>query len=268
MAQDEFEVSDWINRLGDELNTLAQSVTGEFRDLANQAIGTVFLPKLNSDTTNAIELLRTHRIIEHELIGAGRDTGFMMVKPTGGSWVELDDLVKSLVRSTVIKGDGYNVAKALHKYLTLGDKKRLPGYELIFFRGLKVENRVEIGEGAFITSYDEIVKLGLVKLRDNPPLGYSVSEYRDKDVLVFVRKLTWGPGIEKQHPGPVFLSFDKYTNIEVKYLYEEDIGVVFGFLSIVTRQGLEYLSTQYRGDKFMENIDPILWSLMMRQLME
>ena len=29
MAQNELEVSDWINRLADELNNLAQSVTGE-----------------------------------------------------------------------------------------------------------------------------------------------------------------------------------------------------------------------------------------------
>ena len=252
MAQDEFDVSDWINRLADELNILAQSATGEYRDLANQDIDEIFLLKFNLDTTNAIELLQTHPIIKRELTGTEKDTAIMIVRPDGSHRVEWNRLVNSLVRNTVKEGDGHNAAKTLHKYLTLGDKKRLPGYELIFFRGLKFEDRVDIGEGAFIISYEDIVKRGLVKVREDVPLGHDNLDYRDQDVSVFVRELTWGPGIEQQRPLFPF-NIDKYS-VEFKYIYEEDIGIVFDFLSIVTHQELELLSIQYRGAKFMEVI--------------
>lgn len=270
MAQNEFEVSDWINRLAEELNILAQSVTAsrinmptltseQYRELANQAIHNIeakmlfegYYPQLNSDATNAMELLRTHPIIQRELADSSDNAAIMVVTPRGRSRTDWNRLVHRLVRSA-IKGDGHRAANKLHKYLTLSDKKRLPGYEITLFRGLKVEGRIKIGRGAFIASYDDIVKLGLLKAGENVPWN-DHPDYRNKDVSALVRHLKWGPGITRPLSGS-----DIGPTPEVTFPYldnRENLGIIFDFLSIVTRQELEILSVQFRGAKFMEDID-------------
>ena len=270
MAQNEFEVSDWVNRLAGELNILTQSVTAsrinmptltneQYRNLANQAahgaevkiLFEEYIPELNSDITNAIELLRTHPIVQRELAGSNDDSAIMMITPRGSSRADWNRLVRRLVRSA-IKGDGHRAANKLHKYLTLSDEKRLPGYEITLFRGLKVEGRIKIGRGAFIASYDDIVKCGLLKAGENVPWD-DHPDYRNKDVSALVRHLKWGPGITPPLSGSNIGPTPKVT---FPYLdNRENLGIIFDFLSIVTRQELEILSVQFRGAKFMEDID-------------
>ena len=275
MTHYNFEGSEWVERLGQALEVLAETVTAtrincpeltndQYRSLAEfakqdeqaQNIFENYFPKLNSDPTEVIELLRAHPILHRDLGGEGAKAAVMMVMPQKGFRVELDRLAWFLARSTIKRG-GQSAANILHKYLTLSDEKLLPGYEITLFRGLELDKRVEIGKGAFITSYDEVVRLGWIKEPKEEPPFADTHDFRKEGALAFVREITWGPGITPPMTGSASLRDIKHRP-EVRFsclAHEESLGIVFDFLSIVTRHRVDILSVQICAAKFMKEID-------------
>jgi len=273
MTENEFEASEWISRLGEALEKLANSVTAshigwatltneQYRELARTAIHGFeasfffdeYLPNLNSDPADVIELLRNHPVVQRTLAGSNDQAAIMMVIPTGSFRVEWKRLAKYLAKST-IKHSGEYAAQILDKYLTLSEDKRLPGYEITLFRGLEVNERIELGEGVFISSYDEIVELGLIREpRGRGPWNDHLPDYSAMGAVAIVRPIEWGPGII-----PPKTSKDIFSPLEINFSYldkQEDIEVCLDLLSITTRHGLDVLSIRSRGEKFMEDLDP------------
>ena len=273
MTENEFEASEWISRLGEALEKLADSVTAshigwttltneQYRELARTAIHGFeasfffdeYLPNLNSDTTDVIELFRSHPIVQRMLAGSNDQTAIMMVTPKQGSRVEWKRLATYLAKST-IKHNGEHAAQILDRYLILSDEKRLPGYEMTLFCGLEVNKQIEFGGGMFIASYDEIVELGLIREpRERGPWNDHLPDYSAMKATALVRPIEWGPGIT-----PPKTSKDIFSPPEINFSYldkQEDIVVCLDLLSIMTRHGLNVLSITFRGAKFMEDLDP------------
>lgn len=273
MTSDKFDASGWVDRLAEKLDTLAHSITAhrinqptltndQYRALAEAAIHDAeahilfeeYLPKLNSDPSAAILVLRTHPIIQRALDASTDDTAIMMNTPNKGFRVELERLVLYLIKSSV-KGGGHNAANTLQKYLELSDKNLLPGHEITLFRGLLVNQHLDIGKGIFIAPYSEVVELGLLRERKTVPWE-NAPDYRKMGVAALVRDLTWGPGITSAMTSSTPFSAH-IPDVVFPYLdNRENLEVILDFLSIVTRSELGILSVQYCGAKFMEDIDP------------
>ena len=268
------ETSDWVNRLAEALDDLVESITAErnnlptltnseYRGLARQAnqnanshlLFEEYLPKLDSDSVAAIGILQQHPVVRREAtVSAGKPAVMMFIPPGGASRVELDRLALYLTKTAVRKGGRY-VARILDEYLTLSEANALPAQEITLFRGLQVDRRVEIGEGAFIAPYADLVDQGLLRERkevpwENPP------DYQAMGVAAVVRSLTWGPGIRPP------MTFKTPTGEGIPDMSfpclgdRESLGVIFDSLSILTRCELDVLSVQYRCADFMEEMEP------------
>ena len=204
------EVSGWVERLAAALDVLAQSMTAsrinapnltymQYRALAeaaakdavSQALFESYLPSLNSNPADVIQILRAHPTIKRALAGSN-DDAIMILTPSSAFRVEFEMLARYLVKAT-IKIDGHYAASMLNEYLTRSDENNLPGQEVTLFRGLEVEQSFEIGEGEFIAPYQELVNLGL-QMRPDDPRWENYPDYRSMGVAGLVRNLTWGPG--------------------------------------------------------------------------
>ena len=272
---------DWVDRLAEELDLVAKSTTGEptialqsvdppFPRLSSQSYNALaekatsdhksrvifdaYLPKPNSDLDETIAILRSHPTIGQELHSSGGEEAIMMVTPNGGFRVDMPRLVWHLTWNAIKLRDATVPAAALAKYLSLSDKNLLPGYEITLFLGIDVGQRFDIGEGAFIAPYGEIVDLGLLKEEENLPWGDFV-DFRELRAAALVRKSAWGPGIR-----PPFTSRTPAEEMvpDVKFTYLnnlKDSSIVIDLLTILTRCQLNIVSIRYRCAEFMENID-------------
>ena len=271
---DAFEDSQWIDSLAQALDILAGSIaavrinlpkltTSEYRSLARQAnrnanadlLFEEYLPKLDSVPSAAINVLLGHPVIGREAEVSGGKPAFMMLMPPGGaSRVELERLALYLTKTALRKGGRY-AARILGEYLTLSEAKALPAREITLFRGLQVDGCLEIGAGAFIAPYSELVDQGLLRERREVPYE-DPPDYRQMEVAALVRDLTWGPGIK-----PPMTSRtpprEGVPDMSFPYLGDrEGIGVIIDFLSILTRRELDILSVQYRGPTSWRRLNP------------
>ena len=286
VSADASEDFHWIDRLAQALDVLADSITAVrinlptltnsgYRSLARQAnrnasarlLFEEYLPKLDSDPSAAIDVFLGHPVIRREAKASGGEPAFMMLMPPGSaSRVELDRLARYLTKTALRKGGRY-AARILDEYLTLSEEKALPAQEITLFRGLQVDKCFEIGEGAFVAPYAELVDQGLLRERKDVPYE-DPPDYRRMEVAAIVRDLTWGPGIKppmtsRTPPGEIVpdMAFPCLGD-------QEGIRVIFDFLSILTRRELDILSVQYRGADFMEEIEPNFKSGMTTALVE
>ena len=188
VSEGAFEESHWIDRLTQALEVLADSITAvrinlptlnhsEYRSLARQAnrnanahfLFEEYIPKLDSDPSAAIDVLLGHPVIRREAEVSGDKPALMVLMPPGAaSRVELDRLVLYLTKTALRKGGRY-AARILGEYLTLSEAKALPAQEITLFRGLEVDKCFEIGEGAFIAPYADLVDQGLLRERKEVP---------------------------------------------------------------------------------------------------
>lgn len=274
VVEDTSETSDWVNRLAKVLDNLVESITAvrinlptltnsEYRALGRQAnrnanahlLFEEYLPKLGSEPTDAIGVLQEHPVMRREVEVSGGKPAVMMLMPPGdASRVELDRLTLYLTKTAVRKG-GHYAAGILERYLQLSEANALPGCEIALFRGLGVDRRFEIGQGVFIAPYAEIVDQGLLRERKEVPYE-SPPDYRKMGVAAAVRDLTWGPGIKPPMTSKTPIG-ESIPDVSFPCLGDrEDLGVIFDFLSVLTRCELDILSVQYRGADFMEEIEP------------
>ena len=268
------EPSHWINHLAQALDDLAGSATAvriyqptltnsQYRSLALDADRDVnasilfeeYYPKLGSDPSAAIEIIQKHPIVRRVSAVSAEESAVMMLMPPSAAFhVELDRLVLYMTKSAVRNG-GHYAARVLDDYLTLSEAKALPAREITLFRGLQVDRRFEIAEGAFIAPYAELVDQGLLKERkkvpsENPP------DYRQMGVAAVVRDLTWGPGINPPMTSGTPTREDFPSLLFPCLGNQEGLGIIMDFLSFLTQSELDILSTQYRCADFMEQIDP------------
>ena len=273
MVQDEFNTREWVDSLAMDLEILSESLTAfrygnsglsnsDYRSLAKEAfknhtastIFESFVPQLNSDATKVIEQLLCHPEVKKTLAKSADQGAIMLIQPYAASRAEWDRVALYLAKST-LKNGGKTTANYLREYLSLSAQNKLPGHDITLFRGLKVNDRIEIGGGAFIAPYEEIVEVGLIEEPVNRGLeSDGCPDYGKMDAAALVMDFEWGPGI-----WPPMAGLDSGPNREFTYAYLErplDTWIVFDLLAIASCHVIQVLSRGARGAIFMENLDP------------
>lgn len=145
-------------------------------------------------------------LYEHPVLAAARATGsgegFAVGTLASGSRIEAGPVVAHLAKLSVRMGGEY-VATRLHRFLAAGAATRLHGHEIIVLYGLKVDEPVRLGRGAYLADYEAVRRrFGL----DEDPEPWLARAGREPDAhpgrlaressrSVLVRAFNWGPGV-------------------------------------------------------------------------
>ena len=187
MSQSEFDKRDWATRLGKTLEQVAAgSCPGgfpfrtehlpnpgpislyeeeehrQFRQLAARAKHDRHASELfekshlrfDSVPPEVTSILREHPLLERCWSRLGSRDGFHLQVFLSGSQVGLKSLVGNLAKSSVKLG-GERVATMLHRFLVAGAHTRLHAHEITVLHGLIVDERIDLGSGAYLASYEE-----------------------------------------------------------------------------------------------------------------
>ena len=111
---------------------------------------------LDSLPDGVLDLLLEHPVIEHAWSGGSRE-GFDFVQVLGGGHADVKSLIAILARLSVKVG-GERAATMLHRFLVAGEGLRLHAHEITVLHGLKLEDPVPLGQGAYLASYDAVRK--------------------------------------------------------------------------------------------------------------
>ena len=270
MTQHENVTANWIENLAGALEALAPAADPRYYPALGISI-VDFLP--NTDLTAALEILRGHPILQSALGGtSANQDAFMAVVPNGALRIELRQLVGSLVY-LAIKSDGKNAAETMHRFLDDGKNNQLQGYEITIFDGLKLDRRVDVGEGAFIAPFnlmdadfrlldehryvwleDLLRTLSWESLPD--PMLHEILHYRDikkrreeqgGSSAALVKRLTWGPAV-------VPANYDGEIVNQPKYAFPVDQSTILSLLTITMRMPMLARSTFESVEKWMEDI--------------
>ena len=207
----------------------------------------LFVIKLNRDVTEMVELLSRHPAIEPNATGASEELATFVEMPSKGFRLELRDLARHLTRSAIMRGCRAAVTH-LERFLTLSAEGSVPGYEITVFRGLSMEDEVEVAAGIEIVSYKRAAERGLV--RNEPPgPANDMPDYAGMNALVLAREMTWGPCLvppkTSRNMGsnvvPTFTWFDRHQS-----------GVLFDLLTIVTSHRIQVLSVLTCAPEFVD----------------
>ena len=242
MSLHELNTADWVERLANALEVLAPTVRPQASDAHFVWFGR------DSDLTDALSLLRAHPVLYAGLTGSGTSEGIRIVIPRGWGHVDLTTLVSSLVKLT-IKTDGRSAASTLHRFLDLGERRKLKGHEITAFYGLKLKERLDLDDGAFLAPYDDIkADYGLPD--DAEEAMPKSLPLRGEGITAFVRELTWGPALAPPTKN------NESAFLKVKYRFPGDHEIVLNLLSAAIRRPLAARAKFIRVVKWMEDINP------------
>ena len=204
-------------------------------------------PKLNGDPSELIDLLCRHPELNRNTRGAGNDLATFVVRPSGGSRLQLSILARHLAKSALLRGCAEAVDH-LETFLSLSAEGRVPGYEIWIFRGLTLSGEIEIAPGLEIIDYQRAAERGLVK-SEHPDLVDTTSDYAGMSALVLVREMTWGPCLV-----PPRTSKDELPNVipEFRWAPGCSTGIVFDLLSVCTSHEIQILFISHCAPEFVD----------------
>lgn len=201
----------------------------------------------NPDLTGILSVLREHPIAHTVLESAGGGEGIRIGVPRGSSLLELKTLAINLVKLT-IKTDGRNAAHTLDRFLYLGKQRELQGYEVTLFYGLSLNERVDIGNGAFIAPYENVEQACKLPKRITEMMARSSLPRKGESVTALVREFKWGTFDSTPEE-----SQDLDWNID--YLFPCDLEVILNLLSVAIRSPLAARVYYMGADQWLEEID-------------
>ena len=258
--------AEWSRAVESALGPLAETATAhrtglppltneQYRTLGDQAevnadaraLFDQYLTKLHADPTELVDLLSRHPAIKSNVGGAGKDVATFVEMPSKGFRMELGDMARHLTRSAVKRGCRDAVAH-LERFLTLSKEDRVPGYEIVVFRGPTMPGEVEIAPGLEIVSYECAAEKGLVNNEAPGPIN-DILDYSGMGALVLAREMTWSPCLV-----PPKTSKDTSTNPVPAYrwLPRRGSGIIFDLLSIVTSHRVQVLSVLHCAPEFVD----------------
>ena len=156
---------------------------------------------LDSVPVGVLDLLLEHPVIEHAWSGGSRE-GFHFVQLLGHGHSDVEFLIANLAKLAV-KAGGRRAATMLHRFLVAGEGVRLHAHEITVLHGLKLDEPVPLGRGAYLASYNAVRKhFGLPEdpeawLRRSDE-GLDLHPGRlahTSSRAVLVREVNWGPAI-------------------------------------------------------------------------
>ncbi|MCY3735528.1 MAG: HEPN domain-containing protein [Gemmatimonadaceae bacterium] len=147
------------------------------------------------------DLLLEHPVIEHVWSRGSRE-GFRLVRLLGSGHADVRSLIANLAKLSVKVG-GKRAATMLHRFLVAGEGVRLHAHEIMMLHGLKLDEPVPLGRGAYLASYDAVRKR--FGLEEDPELWLRRSDEgldshpgrlaRTSSRAVLVRHVRWGPAV-------------------------------------------------------------------------
>ena len=178
---------------------------------------------LESLPDGVLNLLLEHPVIEHAWSGGSRDA-FDFVKVLGGGHADVKFLIANLAKLSV-KISGKRAATMLHRFLVAGEGVRLHAHEITVLHGLKLEEPVPLGRGAYLASYDAVRKrFGLPEdpeswlRRSDEGLDLHPGRLAHaSSCAVLVRHVSWGPAIE-----PCHCSTGSERSLKLRYRFPDD----------------------------------------------
>ena len=275
-----FDADGWIARLGASLEALAPTATysvsleagyvshlsyDEFRAIQGEAgrdpaILDAVAPgyaSLRSDAEEQRAMLHEHPVLKEVLKGSSGEEHMLLLRPGCSNGTNTKGLVSHLVAQSV-KKSGADAAGVLHRFLAEGKDRRLDAREYVVIYGLKLTNRIQLGDGAFLAPLDDsfISQEGFSdedgqRLRT---VGVRGRAFRDGwgGSSVLVRDLEWGPGVA---PDSADQDLDP---VEVAWRFSCDVETVTDLLSVASHQPLVTSTRHVRVAKWMHEINPNL----------
>ncbi len=147
------------------------------------------------------DLLLEHPVMEHAWSRGSRE-GFHFVHLLGSGHAGVSSLIADLAKLSVKVG-GKRAATMLHRFLVAGEAVRLHAHEITVFHGLKLEEPIRLGRGAYLASYDAVRKrFGLdedpepwLRRSDEGLDSHPGRLARTSSRAVLVRQVKWGPAV-------------------------------------------------------------------------
>ena len=224
----------------------------------------------DDDPADVKAILYEHPAIRRALGDPDHSQAIRFLHPYGSFHVELNTLALSLIK-LAIKTDAKNAGETLHRFLTLGEARELKAYEVTLFYGLRVDSRLDLGEGAFLASYDDAKafcgEFPFLQLRHLPAgieLHHPLAD-APKSIAALVRELTWGPAITSTEVD-IENSLTTHFRFTIDEEHIEDPSFSFqlptdhetlrDFLCVATGEQHASPRQYIRVDRWMEDLDP------------
>ena len=213
MGQYNFDECKWVADLGTALATLAQNASDgilrdssrvkrlltfdQCRELAElakhnpsaQDAFKILRVKLNCFPTDAMAILLDHPVIRRALPNSSEDGEIQYVMGEEWDSFRLSELLSRTIK-TVVETGGREVACMLNRFLTLGESGKLRGYEITVFDELEINGRADVGESAFLASYDDVkATYGLPEHKGSS--SRSLRSIQATSATVLVREFSW-----------------------------------------------------------------------------
>ena len=172
------------------------------------------------------DLLLEHPVMEHAWFRGSRE-GFHLVQVLGSGHADVNSLISNLAKLAVKVG-GKRAATMLHRFLVAGEGVRLHAHEITVLHGLKLEEPIRLGRGAYLASYDAVRKrFGLaedpepwLRRSDEGLDSHPGRLARTSSRAVLVRQVRWGPAV-----APCNCPSNPEWPLRLRYRFPEDHGV-------------------------------------------
>ena len=143
-----------------------------------------------------------------------------------------------------------NAVRNLDNLLTDAEKRDLPGYELTFFRGLKLTERWDIAPGLYALPYpalEQQLRRRVQRIPDS--LMFRIDPRRAQSIAVLVSEIHWGPIIVSTKGRTLS---DPYP-VEMKLVYDHAPLLLVALMAVTLNRPLWILSNTLRADPWVEN---------------
>ena len=145
---------------------------------------------------DAADTLRTHPKLKDLLPKSDR---WRLHKLDLGRPFSTEGLLSHLIDSLLAYAERTGIERAARHcdtLLTGAAASELPGYELTFFEGLKIDRRWELAEGLYAAPYEAVrEKLRPRLIRRYDPFALRMDPENMNSLTVLVREFRWGPAI-------------------------------------------------------------------------
>ena len=250
---DRFNRKRWISRFGEALEDTAAAARphrvpfhmyGSFdrdlyrreqhrryRGMAELARTDPFAAKLFDEShlwldalpDGVLNLLLEHPVIEHAWSRGSREA-FHVVHVLGDGHADVKFLITNLAKLSVKVG-GKRAATMLHSFLVAGEGVRLRAHEITVLHGLKLDEPIRLGRGAYLASYDAVRKRFGLPEDPEPWLRRSDEGLdlhprrlaRTSSRAVLVRQMRWGPAVV-----PCDCPTNPESPLKLRYLFPDD----------------------------------------------
>lgn len=183
--------------------------------------------------------------------------------PTSGTWhlhslalglpCTTEKLLSRLIDSLVDTANHAgieNAVRTLDNLLTSAEERDLPGYELTFFRGLRLTKRWDIAPGLYALPFPMLkqrLKRRVQRIPDQ--LLYRIDPGQEHSVAVLVSEIRWGPVIVSTKGRTLS---DPYP-VQMKLVFDHNPLLLVALMAVTLQNPLWILFSTHRAEPWVED---------------